>query len=71
MVRVLEKSRIVSRFVTRMSKDVRNMSLGELRAEFEVRKRALLEVRDEIDRRERKPAANVEFTNYIGDGIEN
>lgn len=51
--------------------NLRKMSLKELEREFEARKAALIEVRDEIDRREGKPVASVDFCDYIGDGIEN
>lgn len=51
---------------------IREMSDAELRSLFEERKRLLLEVRDEIDRRERdrKPVVEIDFTKYVGDGIE-
>ena len=50
-------------------RDLSDKELGDL---FEARKRALITVRDEIDRREkwRKRGANVEWTDYVGDGIE-
>lgn len=51
--------------------DLRKLSRKELEREFEARKAALIEVRDEIDRRERKPVADVDFCDYVGDGIEN
>ena len=69
MVEVLEKSRIMIRFACVMN--IKELTDKELRELFEERKNALLEVRDEIDRREKKPSARVEFTDYIGDGIEN
>ena len=49
------------------------MSRDDLERLFEERKRALIEVRDELDRRDRewgKPRVNVDFTKYVGDGIE-
>lgn len=49
-------------------KKVTEMSNEELRAEFERRKASLVEVRDEIDRRERdkgRPGVNVDFTKYV------
>lgn len=51
--------------------NLREMSRKELDKLFDERRRALIEVRDEIDRRERKPVADVDFCDYIGDGIEN
>lgn len=51
--------------------NLREMSRKELEREFEARKAALIEVRDEIDRRDRKPVASVDFCDYVGDGIEN
>lgn len=51
--------------------DLRKLSRKELEREFEARKAALIEVRDEIDRRDSKPAADVDFCDYVGDGIEN
>lgn len=39
----------------------------ELRELFEERKAALIEVRDEIDRREALPVADVDFTQYVAD----
>lgn len=53
--------------------DVSRMSGAELLRLFEERKRMLIAVRDEIDRRERsdgKPSVDVDFTKYVGDGIE-
>lgn len=44
------------------------LSREELEKEFDARKRALIEVRDELDRRDRwvvKPGANVDFTKYV------
>lgn len=51
--------------------DLRRLSRKELEKLFGERRKALIEVRDEIDRRERKPVASVDFCEYIGDGIEN
>lgn len=51
--------------------NLREMSRKELDKLFDERRRALIEVRDEIDRRERKPVASVDFCDYVGDGIEN
>lgn len=47
--------------------NLRKLSRRELEAEFEARKRALIEVRDEIDRRDRdrRPGADVEWTEYV------
>lgn len=48
--------------------ELRAMSRAELVAEFEARKAALIEVRDEIDRRDSyvvKEGANVDFTRYV------
>ena len=53
--------------------DVSRLSGEELLKLFEERKRMLIAVRDEIDRRERpdgKPTVDVDFTQYVGDGIE-
>ena len=50
---------------------MRKLSRKELEREFEARKAALIEVRDEIDRRDRLPVASVDFCDYVGDGIEN
>ena len=53
--------------------DVSRLSGEELLKLFEERKRMLIAVRDEIDRRERsdgKPSVDVDFTQYVGDGIE-
>lgn len=53
--------------------DLRKLTRQELEKLFEERKNALVEVRDEIDRRDRekgKPVVNVDFTKYVGDGIE-
>ncbi len=47
------------------------MDRRDLEALFEERKRALIEVRDELDRRdreERKRGVDVDFTQYIDDG---
>lgn len=49
------------------------LSHKELILLFDDRKKALLEVRNEIDRRDRengKPSVNVDFTKYVGDGGE-
>lgn len=49
-------------------KNVREMSREELEKEFEERKKALIEVRDEIDRRDSwvvKEGVNVDFTRYV------
>lgn len=49
---------------------LRNLTREELEKLFEERKKALIEVRDEIDRRDRdkgKPIANVDFTKYVED----
>lgn len=49
---------------------LRNLTREELEKLFEERKKALIEVRDEIDRRDRdkgKPVANIEFTKYVED----
>lgn len=51
-------------------KNVREMSREELEKEFEERKKALIEVRDEIDRRDSwvvKEGVNVDFTQYVQD----
>ena len=47
--------------------DIRKMSREDLEREFETRKAALIEVRDEIDRRERGTGreAKVEWTKYV------
>lgn len=47
------------------------MSRNELDQEFERRKAALIEVRDEIDRRDAwvvRPGPNVDFTKYVENG---
>lgn len=52
---------------------LKDMSTGELRSLFEERKRLLIEVRDEIDRREAergREGVDVDFCKYIGDGSE-
>lgn len=52
-------------------KNLREMERWELEKEFEARKKALIEVRDEIDRRDSyaaRPGANVDFTRYLTDG---
>lgn len=51
--------------------NLRKLSREELEKEFEARKRALIEVRDELDRRDCwvvKPGANVDFTRYVENG---
>ena len=56
-----------------LPRGVRSMDRRELEALFAERRKALLEVRDELDRRDRergKPNAGVDFTKYVGDGIE-
>lgn len=52
---------------------LRGMSREELERLFAERRMLLLEVRDEIDRRDRiegRPGVDVDFTKYVGDGIE-
>lgn len=49
------------------------MSREELERLFAERRMLLLEVRDEIDRRDRidgRRGVDVDFTKYVGDGIE-
>lgn len=60
------------RTITSCRMDIHEMDDKSLRRLFEQRKKALLEVRDEIDRREKgsRPAVAVDFTKYVGDGIE-
>ena len=51
-------------------KSVKEMSRVELEREFEERKRLLIEVRDEIDRRdswEVKEGVNVDFSQYVSE----
>lgn len=51
--------------------NLRELSREELEKEFEARKRALIEVRDELDRRDSwvvKPGVNVDFTKYVENG---
>lgn len=51
--------------------NLRELSRKELEREFEVRKAALIEVRDEIDRRDSwvvRPGPNVDFTKYVENG---
>ena len=51
-------------------KKLREMSREELEKEFDERKKALIEVRDEIDRRDSwvvKEGVNVDFTAYINE----
>jgi len=53
---------------------LRNMSREELERIFAERRMLLLEVRDELDRRDRaegRKGVDVDFTKYVGDGIEN
>lgn len=47
--------------------NLRKLSRKELEREFESRKAALIEVRDEIDRRDRDVmrGVNVDFTKYV------
>ena len=50
--------------------DLREMSRADLEREFAERRRALLEVRDELDRRDRESpgggrSASVEFCDYV------
>ena len=52
---------------------LKKMSTRELRSLFEERKRLLIEVRDEIDRRDAvhgREGVDVDFCKYIGDGSE-
>ena len=52
---------------------LRRMSREELERIFAERRMLLLEVRDELDRRDRldgRPGVDVDFTKYVGDGIE-
>lgn len=53
-----------------VSDDLRGLTRQELDDLFEARKRALIAVRDEIDRRERsqRGGVNVEWTNYVENG---
>lgn len=49
---------------------LKSLTREELEKLFEERKKALIEVRDEIDRRDNdkgKPIANVDFTKYVED----
>lgn len=53
--------------------DLRDMSRSDLEREFALRRRALLEVRDELDRRDRESvgggrSVNVEFCDYVDEG---
>ena len=51
--------------------ELQRMSSSELRKEFERRKALLLEVRNEIDRREKiegRKGVRVEFTDYVENG---
>jgi len=48
--------------------NLRELSRKELEREFEERKKALIEVRDEIDRRDSyvvRPGVNIDFTKYV------
>lgn len=48
--------------------NLRELSRSELEREFESRKAALIEVRDELDRRDAyvvRPGVNVDFTKYV------
>lgn len=48
--------------------NLRELSRKELEREFEARKAALIEVRDEIDRRDSyvvRPGVNIDFTKYV------
>ena len=50
--------------------DLRTLSRSDLEALFEERKRALIAVRDEIDRRDRDgglPGVEVDFTKLVDD----
>lgn len=50
--------------------NLREMTREELEQEFELRKRALIEVRDELDRRDAyvvRPGVNVDWTKYVED----
>jgi hypothetical protein len=50
---------------------IKELSRKELEKLFEERKKALLEVRDEIDRRDRDrdlTGVDVDFTKYVEDG---
>lgn len=52
---------------------LKRMSRAELELLFEERKRLLIEVRDEIDRRDAergREGVDVDFCKYIGDGSE-
>ena len=51
--------------------NLREISREDLEREFEVRKAALIAVRDEIDRRDRmqgRPGVDVDFTKYVENG---
>ena len=66
---------ICEEFCSFADMDLRSMDRVELEREFAARKKALLEVRDELDRRDREQVGggrrvNVDFTKYVGDGIE-
>lgn len=48
--------------------NLQKLSRKELEREFESRKAALIEVRDELDRRDARgirPGVNVDFTKYV------
>ena len=48
--------------------DLLHMPMDALRALFEERKKALIEVRDEIDRREKdRPGVDFDFCKYVED----
>lgn len=61
---ILQNCRKSSRFA---GMNLRKLSRKELEREFESRKAALIEVRDEIDRRDRDVmrGVNVDFTKYV------
>lgn len=51
--------------------NLRELSRKELELLFEARKKALIEVRDELDRRDAyvvRPGVNVDFTKYVENG---
>lgn len=51
--------------------NLRELSRKELEREFEARKAALIEVRDELDRRDAlgvRPGVDVDFTKYVENG---
>lgn len=54
--------------------NLRELSREELEKEFEARKAALIEVRDELDRRDAyvgRPGVHVDFTKYVENGDTN